>query len=1034
MKKILLFGIFFSLCFYASAQERTISGQVTSAEDGSLLPGVNVLLKGTVTGTVTDVNGNYRLSVPPDGTLVFSFIGYNVKEIPISGQTTINARLSADVTQLEEIVVTGTAAGQSAKTLSFSVGQVSEEMMTTVPPANLGAGLQGKVAGLRVVSGGGQPGRGVNFQARAANSLATGQNPLIILDGVFLTNTTLADINPEDIERIEVLKGSAGASLYGSQAANGVIQIFTKRGSNVNEGETRVMLRSEWGVSQLANDRFPTSTAHAFQLDETGNLLVGPNGGLVEDPDGLVDNPWPNYQDYQEQIFRDGLFSQNSISVQGRSRTTNFFASAQRLDDTGVYEFNDGYSRNAFRVNIDHRLSDKLDLSVSSSYSTSEQDFILDNGTSSIMNSLLFMPPLYDLQNSFNEEDGSRYDWDIDTLASTTRNPFYQLTNRETDVTRTRLIGNFRVNYDVTDWLTLDGSAAFDRSSNNFVDFIPKGYLSDDTDRGQAVQKSATNTGGHIDKSQRINNSLITRMNAIFRKSFGDFNTVFRASWLYEQLTTDFNAGRGDALAVQGIKSLDNATTNFRLQSNSEEIFANSFFGIAEVDYRQKYIFSGLFRREGSSLFGPDERWANYFRVSGAYRLTEDLQIPGVDELKLRASLGTAGIRPTYEMRFETFQLRNGSATKSTLGNTFLTPAQSREVELGINLAFLNRFNLEFNYADTRTEDQILRVPLSGAAGFQAQWRNAGTIEAKTFEVMLNTNILRTADFSWDLTVTFDRTTQEVAALDVPAYNTGPGNQQSTIFRIQEGESFGAMYGQVFAKSPAELEGQVENINDYVTNAVGFVVRKDQLGTPDEAPVKLEDEAGNPIVRKIGDINPDFRMGFATNFKWKNVALYALFDWKQGGDIYNQSRQWLHRDNLHEEETEFPISKTFWNGLYNVNVASNGFVEDGTFGMLRELSLSYTFNEEQLSSMFNSLIKGIKVSFIGRNLFTFTDYSGFHPDITALPRNENTLSNRVADGVGSDNNTPTGDPNVFYFDTFTYPQTRQFTGSVQLTF
>ena len=505
MKKILLFGIFFSLCLYASAQERTISGQVTS-EDGSPLPGVNVLLKGTLTGTVTNVEGNYTLSVPSDGTLVFSFIGYTATEIPISGQTTINAVLSADITQLEEIVVTGTAAGQSAKTLSFSVGQVSEEMMTTVPPANLGTGLQGKVAGLRVVSGGGQPGRGVNFQARAANSLATGQHPLIILDGVFLANTTLADINPEDIERIEVLKGSAGASLYGSQAANGVIQIFTKRGSSVNEGETRVVLRSEWGISQLANDRFPTSRSHAFQLDETGNLLVGPNGGLVEDPDGLVDNPWPNFQDYQSDIFRDGLFSQNSISVQGRSRTTNFFASAQRLDDTGVYAFNDGYSRNAFRVNIDHRLSDQLDLSVSSSYSTSTQDFVQENGTNSIMNSILFMPPIYDLQNSFNEEDSSRYDWDIDTLASTTRNPYYQLVNRESEVNRTRLIGHFRVNYDVTNWLTLDGSAALDRSSNNFVDFIPKGYLSDDTERGQAVQRSATNTGGHIDKSQRINN------------------------------------------------------------------------------------------------------------------------------------------------------------------------------------------------------------------------------------------------------------------------------------------------------------------------------------------------------------------------------------------------------------------------------------------------------------------------------------------------------------------------------------------------
>ncbi|MEO1050441.1 MAG: SusC/RagA family TonB-linked outer membrane protein [Bacteroidota bacterium] len=1036
MKKTLLFLVVLSLfAFTLKAQEKVISGQVTAVDDGSALPGVNVILKGTTTGTITDADGNYKISVPnATGVLVFSFIGYTAKEVPIGSSDVIDVSLAADITQLSEVVVTGTAAGQSKKTLSFSVGSLDEELITTVPQANLGTGLQGKVAGLRVVSGGGQPGRGVNFLARAANSIATGQAPLIILDGTFLSGTTLADINPEDIERIEVLKGSAGASLYGSQAANGVIQIFTKRGSNLAEGQTSVVLRSEVGFADLANERFPTSTAHAFLLDDQGNLVRGANGGLVEDPDGLVDNPWPGFQDYQEQIFRRGVFNQNYVAVQGRSSTTNFLVSGQRLVDEGIFEFNDGYERNAFRLNVDHRLSDKLDVAVSSMYSTSTQDFLIENGTNSVINSLLFMPPIYDLQNSFNSEDGSQYDWDIDTLGSTIRNPYYQLVNRETVVDRTRIIGSLKLSYDLTDWLTLDGSMALDRSTNNFSDFIPKGYLSDDTNRGQAVQKSPTNPGGHIERTQRINNSFIGRLNATLQKSYGDFNTAVRLAWLYEDLTADFNGARGDGLAVEDIRSLDNATTNFRIQSESQEIVANSVFGIADIDYKQKYIFSGLFRREGSSLFGPEERWANYYRLSGAYRITEDVQLPGIQELKVRASIGTAGIRPTFEQRFETFQLRNGSATKSTLGNNFLAPAQSREIELGLNATILDRFNLEFNYVDTQTEDQILRVPLSGAAGFQAQWRNAGTVDAQTLEVSLLTNVVKTNDLSWDVSVTFDRTTQEVAQLNVPAYNTGPGNQQSTVFRIEEGVSFGAIYGQVFATSVEQLAGQVENLNDYIVNSAGFVVRKDQIGTNNEAPIKLENEQGNPLVTEIGDINAKFRMGFGSTVKFKGATLYALFDWKNGGDIYNQSRQWLHRDNLHEEESRFPIAKSFWNGLYNVNVANNGFVEDGSFAMLRELSLSYQFNAEQLSGVFNGFIKGIKVSFIGRNLFTITDYKGFHPDITAVPRNENRLTNRVADGVGSDSNTPNGDPTLFFFDTFTYPQTKTFTGSVQFTF
>lgn len=223
------------------------------------------------------------------------------------------------------------------------------------------------------------------------------------------------------------------------------------------------------------------------------------------------------------------------------------------------------------------------------------------------------------------------------------------------------------------------------------------------------------------------------------------------------------------------------------------------------------------------------------------------------------------------------------------------------------------------------------------------------------------------------------------------------------------------------------------NPGDYTINAVGYVVRKDQIGTPDERPYKLLDASGNPLIMPIGDINPDFRMGFAHTIGFKGLQLYALVDWKKGGDVYNLTRQWLYRDARHGDLSQYPdVAGGFFtsDGLYNNLVANNHFVEDGSFVMLREASLSYTFN----GGLFHNFVKSLQVSLIGRNLMTWMKYSGFHPDVTSAPKDENTLSNRYFNGRGSDLRTPNGDPSVFAVDAFNYPIPRTFTFSLQLTF
>ncbi len=1039
--------ICFVMCsFPALGQGIFVKGQVVAADTRSPLEGVNILLKGAGNGTTTNQDGYYRIEVRHNfyathssDTLVFSYAGFKTQSIPVNGRESINVTLSPLAAELEEVIVTGTAVGRSPKVMSYAVGHINTESLSAVPSPSVGGGLQGKIPGFRVNQVNGQPGQATYFQVRSANAIANGQQPLLIVDGIFTTGN-LQDLNAEDIERVEVLKGSAGTSIYGSQAANGVIQIFTKRGRTLNVGDTQVTYRAEVGASEVLRQ---------LDLNRFTNRDIikaeGPQPVLGDvSPAGTFTTPLPNLQDYQRDLlFRRGLFQSHSLAVTGKSDQTNYLVSAQRLQDQGILQGFDGYTRHAFRANADHTVSRRVDLQISSLYSFSEQDWLepTANGPRNYFANALFITPIFDL-NTSNKENGKPFDWDIDNTGNGIINPLYDRANSRQTVHRSRLLGNFTANYYAGEWLTFSYSAAVDRADNNFEHFIEKDYLSTSppgffgTQATAGVQGSA---GGGIQRSNRQSNYFTSRADVVFRRPFAGFNTAVRASFLYEDLTTRYNEAIGENLAVSGIRSLDNARSNIFIASEQQEIVGYSGFLIGDADYKQKFIFSGLVRREGTSLFGAKNRWANYYRASVAYRLTEDVRIKGIQELKIRASRGTSGIRPTFEQRFETFELINGVTTKNTLGNDALKPAYSIENEIGVDMTFAKAFTLEFNYSQINTEDQIVLAPLTGAAGFRGQWRNAGAIEAKVFEAGLNTNLkrlfgIRIPDFRWNVYTTFDRVRQTVIRLDVPSYVTGPGLQQSSLFLIEAGKPLGVMVGEVFATRLEQLAG-MEGINpaDYVINSAGYAVRKDQLGTPAERPVKLRDADGNPVVQEIGNITPDFRMGFTHHLGFRGFEIYTLFDWKKGGSIYNLTRHWLYRDFRHGDVGKHPeIVAGFYgnDGLYNSLVANNHFVEDGSFFMLREAAISYQFKTDILGGW----LENVKLSLIGRNVFTKTKYSGFHPDVTSPPREERLLTNRQANQLGSDARTPGGDPSLFAVDAFNYPLPRTLTFSVQARF
>lgn len=1056
MKQTVL-SFFFCCCLIpAFTQDITVRGLISSAETGEPLQGVEVELQGTPRKVTSTAQGFFEINVPPpnifyarrNAILSFSLVGHEPLEVDVGRRREFNLSMKRKVDneaiKLADVILTGTANGLTPKGICFSVDCLDEQAFHPVSPSYLGQGLQGKIAGLRLNQLGGQPGQGAFLQLRSANSIANGQQPLILLDGIYLNGSSLADINPEDIDKVEVLKGAAGASLFGSQAANGVIQFFTKRGKTMEIGKSKVTYRTEFGFSQEAA-RYSLNTL-------TNRSIVKPDGpqpvlgDLTESQ--IHSESLPNLQDYQDDIvFQSGQFQSHNLSLMGRTKNSNYLFSMQRLRDEGVIKASDGYTRNAFRLNLDHRLSEKVEFGLSSLFSSSQQGILANsaNGPQGFLSSALFLTPIFDLDVP-NEEDGSSYDWDIDNTGRGITNPLYQQANISEMANRSRFMANAHASYSLKDWLQFRYTATLDRSTNNYEHFIEKGFLST-TIPGFFGPLATTDqqfvNGGGIHRSQATTQSFTSRADMIARRTFSGFNGTVRASFLYEDFTQEYNEARGENLAVAGIRSLDNARSNIQIASQQEEIVAYSGFLVGDIDYKEKFIFSGLFRQESTSLFGPEQRNANYYRVSGAYRLSKDAKIKGIQELKLRASMGTAGIRPAFEQRFETFSLQNGTATKNTLGNTALRPATSTETEVGVTATFWKAFDLEFNYSQIKTADQILLVPLSGAAGFTGQWQNAGSIDATIYEARLNTNLARllkidTKAFQWDVAVTFDRVRQQISALDIPSYVTGPGLQQTSLFLVEEGQAFGTMVGEVFATDPEQLANQ-EGVNagDYIVNEAGYLVHQDVAGTAAERPYKLLDENGNPLVQTIGNTNADFRMGFMQTFGYKGLQLYALFDWKKGGDVYNLSKQWLYRDQRHADVGAYEnVAGGFFSGdgLYNNLVANNHFVEDGSFLMLREASLSYTIRKGQLGGVLGKTIDQVKLSLIGRNLMTWTQYSGLHPDVSSLPSSENTLGNRVAGAPGSDRTTPNGDPSLFAVDAFNYPLRKNYSFSLQITF
>ena len=1002
----------------------TITGTVADQETGQTLESAQVYIPALNIGGLSNQQGRFLILNVPTGSheLTTEIIGYTsgTQTITVTaGQTTIiEVGLRGTALRLQELIVTGVAGATPRIKLPFTVEHLDFEDMPIPAPSADGL-LQAQVAGVKVQSGSGKPGDAAQIMLRGPTSIAKSNSPLVIIDGV-ITDNTMADIDALDVESVEIVKGAAAASLYGSRASNGVINIRTRRGAGLRVDQSRMTVRNEYGKSDLVNS-IALTKYHPYALDAQGNFIDS-DGNFVDyddpynsgDPmlaDGgtpdtaFQDNAYPGkLYDQIDLFFNPGDAYVNYIAVEGRSGSTNYRASFSNSAEQGVMAGNDGFDRRTFRINLDHQVRDNFSIALNTYYAKSHQDEV----SGSVFYSLTFMGPHInlaarnpnDMECKLAEKMGGCLLINPDPHANT-GNPLYSIENRDYNDERQRFMASVDSRWSPASWFDLEANYSVDRYDFHRLNIIPLNYAQTQLGPGQPI----TRDPGSLHRYNSVSNDINASITASFNRAFGDLTTRTKLRYLLEDQHGENYSVTGQNFTVGNVFVLDNTEPGQTTASSSlSDVIAQGYFFISALDYQGKYMGDFLVRRDGSSLFGPKERWQTYFRASAAWRIAQESWWPidAIDEFKLRYSVGTAGGRPSFSNQYETYSVSGGIISPNSLGNTQLKPELSTEQEFGLEMVFFGKFAITAAYVENKIEDQLLNVPLPGYAGFRSQWQNAGTLESNTYEGSIEAAIIDSPNMGWSSRINFDRTRQEITYLNRPAYRTG-----STY--VREGEALGTFYGDRWSRSCTDLAAGTDcsmfqaNDDGYMVyvgagNSYTDGIAKGLWGTTGAngekwgRPIKMKDpDTGSPFLF-LGTAVPDFNLNWSNTIRRGNLQLNVLFDGEFGADKYNATRQWAARDWRSGETDQYgkedglkkPVA--YYSDLYNIFADNDHYVEDGTYIKLRELGLRYTLDSELLDRLGGGGmgLESMAVSITGRNVFTWTDYQGYDPEVGGI--------------------------------------------------
>ena len=1053
-----------------------VSGSVTDADTGDKLVGANVLVEGTEAGTSTDIDGNYSLTVPAglsSAKITARYIGYRQATVTVTASGTNDFALEEDVLKMDAVMVTGVAGELTKTKTTFSIDKIDSEVLQQAPATTVESMVRGKSAGVKVVKATGEPGYAASVQLRGATSInASGrsQSPLYIVDGIIIdpsvSGSPMGDINPDDVESIEIIKGASGASEYGARAANGVIAVRTKRGSEVGLGQTRFNFKTEYGYNQL-NGSIGTNGSHHYEMDSATQYFIDSATGEPYDPRDATKTPKPKALnddfgtagiyfsdqsfvwnatgdptvgspsrlpdnggrpgfDHTKRFYADGNYTRNNFSMQRNAQNFNVYVGVSNMGEDGVFgNFIDGFERNTFRLNADVDLPYDIKLGFSS---------LLSKSVKQEVNAASFF-------------DITFFPWDVDILAKdengeyyirpspknvTEANPVYQIDMNDRHSTRNRSLLGTTLSWSMTPNLRLGGSLSVDKSNRLWRNYFPKGY--------KTADPSISLNDGNLTKSTSDEESINGNLGLTYATALGDMDLIAKGAYTYESYEYGWHEGNAYKLAVGDVPQLGTGSEK-TVSSTEQAVNADAFSVGAQVDYLDRYIVDVNFRQDRSSLFGPENRVNNYNRLSFAVRLSEhgfwDPMRGVFNEFKLRFSNGTSGNRPAFSQQYETWSVAGGNISKGALGNKKLKPEMVTETEMGIDFSLMDKVLVEVTQAKTVAKDQLLQVPLAGFYGYGSQWQNAGTLTSDVFELSINASILNTRDMSLSLGFNYDTYDQQITDFNMPAYLTSNGQD---VFYMKNNTQYGSFWGTVWSTSTSQLpSGAQDKASEFQVNDDGYLVwvgsgnswqdgiTNKLWGTSTSIggatynwgrPIQYKDETGNAL-HQMGSSVPDFSYSFNGNFRFQGLSVFALFDGQSGGHIYNHTRQWAARDDGSSDNDQYGKSDAtkkptiYYRDFYHVNAPNSWYVEDGTFLKLRELAVKYDL--ASLVDLRGVGINALKLGIVGRNLITWTDYKGYDPEV-----------GRTGGQTGSAVNARV--------DSYTYPNYRTFSFTLDMDF
>ena len=1000
----------------ATAQE-VISGKVTD-EIGEALIGVSVIVQGTNTGTVTDIDGNFSLEAASDAVLQISYVGYKPQTISVNGQSSLSIALGENAELIDEVVIIGYGSVKKSD-VTGSVSSVKAEELQAFPLLNAGQALQGRAAGVAVqTQNGGEPGAGISIRVRGSSSLNASSDPLVVVDG--FVGASFPQQN--DIASIEILKDASATAIYGSRGSGGVILVTTKQGK---PGKAVVELNSSYSTQETTN-RLDLLDANGFAQYQN---MIRANAGDPPYAQGLANTDW------QDEIYRNGYTQNHQLSVSGGSDNVNYYLSGTYFNQEGIV-INSDFEKLQFLANVDAQVNDRLKIGMNSVASRSEQNGVSTQSTGSdaigsvngggddvVALAFRFSPDV----GLFNEAGN----FSQNTVGDDIENPWAvatQITNEtKTDNARTNMYADFKI----LEGLSFKTTVGYRTQNSTEGYFKPQTFL---LSAGGAFLES-------VKRTRLLNENYLT-----YTTPVGQGNLTAIAGHSYQKSTTEgFEAGaRGLLTDVFSWHNLEAGQIDQRsIDSRFSESEIESVFGRLNFDWADKYLLTTTVRRDGASNFAANNKFAIFPSVAVGWKISNEnfmVNNQTISNLKLRGSYGLTGnqaIGPYESLAI--YRVQPPSEVGGAFGvdlaresNPDLKWETSTQVNVGVDVGlFENRISFSADYYNIDTKD-LLAVDRAlnfylGTTDLDVL-RNVGAINNRGFEFSLTSTNINKNDFRWTSNFNFARNRNEVVELSggteligsgAPGYFSG-----GSTYILREGEAIGAFWGldyQGVYQGGAVPEG---------TALTGVSFDADGAPIPGEPLfAEVADEEGNfdGVIddndrQIIGDPNPDFTFGFTNTFTYKNFDLNIFLQGAVGGDIYNLTAVQLYNGDSNgltdvlnswtPENTDTDIPRAAVRGRER----SSRFVEDGSYVRLKNVAIGYALPTGILQ---NVGISSARLSISAQNLLTFTNYSGLDPEVSYF-------------GSGGESS---GDDNVIQgHDYGNYPNLRSITLGVNLKF